>query len=218
MRSFLLLAAILPLAAFGAEAIPRIAVVDSKALFDGFKGTKESQDKYDKQVATWEQEVADKQKELANLKEKFEKQSLMLSEEKKKSLQADFMSKQADLQKLAQSLYGKDGRVVRENEKFTAPIIQKIRGVVQVVAKSEGYDFVFDKASGAVFYSAKDEYDITGKVLDRLNADYNSLNPTTAVPSAGSVPGTIAPSSSTAPGAASMPTMVPAPTNIPQKP
>ena len=174
MRSSILLAILLPLASFGADAIPRIAVVDSKALFDGYKGTKESQEKYDKQVASWEQEVADKQKELANLKEKFEKQSLMLSEEKKKNLQAEFMSKQAELQKLAQSLYGKDGKVVRENEKFTAPIVQKIRGVVQVVAKAEGYDFVFDKSSGAVFYVARDESDITSKVLDRLNADYNA--------------------------------------------
>jgi outer membrane protein len=184
MRS-LLLAALLPFAAFAADAIPRIAVVDSKALFDGYKGTKESQDKYDKQVAAWEQEVADKQKELATLKDKFEKQSLMLSEEKKKELQAEFISKQADLQKLAQSLYGKDGRVVQENERFTAPIVQKIRGVVQVVAKAEGYDFVFDKASGAVFYSAKDEYDITPKVLDRLNADYNSMNAPEPPPTTG---------------------------------
>jgi len=217
MRSFLFALA-LPFAAFGADAIPRIAVVDSKALFDGFKGTKESQEKYDKQVAAWEQEVADKQKELANLKEKFEKQSLMLSEEKKKSLQADFMSKQSDLQKLAQSLYGKDGRVVRENEKFTAPIIQKIRGVVQVVAKAEGYDFVFDKASGAVFYSAKDEYDITPKVLDRLNADYNSLNPVTPTQVPGAASSTKAPTSTTGSGAAGAPTMVPAPTNLPTKP
>lgn len=220
MRSFLL-AFVLPFAAFGAEAIPRIAVVDSKALFDGFKGTKESQDKYDKQVAAWEQEVADKQKELANLKEKFEKQSLMLSEEKKKSMQADFMAKQADLQKLAQSLYGKDGRVVRENEKFTAPIIQKIRGVVQLVAKAEGYDFVFDKASGAVFYSAKDEYDITSKVMDRLNADYNSLNPvtpTTLAPTpVGTTPGS-APTATPGFGAPGAATTVPAPTNLPTKP
>jgi len=173
MRSFLF-ALLLPLSVFAAETIPRIAVVDSKALFDGYKGTKESQDKYDKQVAVWEQDVADRQKELANLKDKYDKQSLMLSEERKKNLQAEFASKQADLQKLAQSLYGKDGRVVRENEKFTAPIVQKIRTVVQQVAKAEGYDFVFDKSSGAVFYTSKDEYDISAKVLDRLNADYNS--------------------------------------------
>lgn len=175
MRSFLF-ALLLPLSVFAAETIPRIAVVDSKALFDGYKGTKESQDKYDKQVAVWEQDVADRQKELANLKDKYDKQSLMLSEERKKNLQAEFASKQADLQKLAQSLYGKDGRVVRENEKFTAPIVQKIRTVVQQVAKAEGYDFVFDKSSGAVFYTSKDEYDISAKVLDRLNADYNSAN------------------------------------------
>jgi outer membrane protein len=212
MRSFLLAALLLPLASFGADAIPRIAVVDSKAIFDGFKGTKESQDKYDKQVAAWEQELADKQKELANLKEKFEKQSLMLSEEKKKSLQAEFMTKQADLQKMAQSLYGKDGRVVRENEKFTAPIVQKIRSVVQTVAKAEGYDYVFDKSSGAVFMS-RDDADITNKVLDRLNAEYNSLNPST--PAATPATGAAAPA---APGAAPAPTGFPAAAPVPSKP
>jgi outer membrane protein len=210
MRSFLFALLLLPLAAFSAETIPRIAVVDSKALFDGYKGTKESQEKYDKQVAVWEQEVAERQKELANLKDKYDKQSLMLSEERKRNLQAEFASKQADLQKLAQSLYGKDGRVVRENEKFTAPIVQKIRTVVQMVAKAEGYDFVFDKSSGAVFYTSKDEYDISAKVLDRLSADYNSANGTPAAPSK-------ATGTPSAPAGAAAPSTVPA-TPVPAVP
>ncbi|MEN9308352.1 MAG: hypothetical protein RL173_2284 [Fibrobacterota bacterium] len=168
-----------------AETPLRIAVVDSKALFDGFKGTKEAQDKYDKQVASWEQEVADKQKELANLKEKFEKQSLMLSDEKKKDLQGQFMAKQADLQKLVQSLYGKDGRVVKKNEEFTGPIIQMIRGVAQKVAKAEGYDLVLDKASGSIFYANREDIDLTGKILDRLNADYIGSSPAAPAPATG---------------------------------
>lgn len=163
-----------------AETPLRIAVVDSKALFDGFKGTKEAQDKYDKQVALWEQDVADRQKELASLKDKFEKQSLMLSDEKKKDLQTQFMSKQADLQKLVQGLYGKDGRVVKKNEEFTGPIIQKIRVIAQQVAKAEGYDLVLDKASGAVFYVSREDIDLTPKVLDRLNSDYVGANPVLA--------------------------------------
>lgn len=163
-----------------AETPLRIAVIDSKALFDGYKGTKEAQDKYDKQVAAWEQDVADRQKELATLKDKFEKQSLMLSDEKKKELQTQFMTKQADLQKLVQNLYGKDGRVVKKNEEFTGPIIQKIRVVAQQVSKAEGYDLVLDKASGAVFYASREDLDLTPKVLDRLNADYVGPNPTAA--------------------------------------
>lgn len=150
---------------------PRIAIVDSKAVFEGYLGTKEAQAKYDKQVAVWEQDVADRQKELQSLQEKASKQSLMLSEDKKKSLQAQFQQKQADLQKLVSTLYGKDGKVIKENEKFTSPIIQKIRTTVQVVAKAEGYDLVLDRATGSVFYW-KDDADLTQKIVDRLNADF----------------------------------------------
>lgn len=183
-----------------AETPLRIAVIDSKALFDGFKGTKDAQDKYDKQVASWEQEVADKQKELANLKEKFEKQSLMLSDEKKKDLQTQFMAKQADYQKLVQSLYGKDGRVIKKNEEFTGPIIQMIRGVAQKVAKAEGFELVLDKASGAVFYASREDLDLTQKVLDRLNADYVGSAPAvTTTPAAKQEPSTPAKSPAAAP-------------------
>ncbi len=150
---------------------PRIAVVDSKAVFDGYFGTKESQVKYDKQVASWEQEVSDRQKELQSIKAKYDKQSLMLSEDKKKKLRDQLQQKQADLQKLVNNLYGKNGKVLKENEKFTAPIIKKIRTTVQTVAKAEGYDFVFDRSAGAVFYW-KDDADLTQKVIDRLNAEY----------------------------------------------
>lgn len=181
MRRFLLA---LPLVLLGAVSVlaadgPRIAILDTKALFDGYKGTKDAQESYDKQVAKWEQEVADRQKELAGMKEKFEKQSLMLSDERKKDLSAQFQQKQADLQKLVQSLYGKDGKVAKTNEEFTGPILQKIRLSAQQIAKSEGYDFVLDKAAGAVFYVGSPDADITQKILDRLNADYVGGAPAT---------------------------------------
>jgi len=171
-RLFLALSLVIAAAGISFADGPRIAVIDTKALFDGFKGTRAAQESYDKQVAKWEQEVADKQKELGAMKEKFEKQSLMLSDERKKELAAQFQQKQADLQKLVQSLYGKEGKVAKTNEEFTGPILQKIRVSAQQIAKSEGYDFVLDKAAGAVFYVGNPETEITQKVLDRLNADY----------------------------------------------
>lgn len=188
MRNVFLSILALSISVFAADVAPRIGLVDTKAVFDGFKGTKEAQDRFDKQVAAWEQEVADKQKELATLKEKFDKQGMMLSEERKRNLQSDFMAKQADLQKMVQTLYGKDGKLVKENEKFTSPIIQKIRGIAQQVAKAEGYDLVLDRASGAVFYVGKEDWDLTQKVLDRLNADFLS----TEAPAAKDAPAAVA--------------------------
>ena len=59
----------------------RIAHVDSKLIFDGYKGTLKRQEEFDRQV---QMGTASKplQKELASIKERLDKQSLMLSDEK----------------------------------------------------------------------------------------------------------------------------------------
>ena len=59
----------------------RIAHVDSKIIFEGYKGTKNAQSEFDRQVAKWEQQANLLQKELAAIKERLDKQMLMLSDE-----------------------------------------------------------------------------------------------------------------------------------------
>lgn len=71
----------------------RIAHVDSKLIFDGYKGTKKAQEEYDRQVAKWEQQGNLLQKELSAIKEKLDKQVLMLSDEKKRELEAEYAKK-----------------------------------------------------------------------------------------------------------------------------
>ncbi len=148
----------------------KIAHVDSKLIFDKYHETKKAQKEYDKQVQRWEQEVADKQKELLALKDKLEKQSLMLSDEKKKELQADAMKKETEYRAFVEKVYGKNGDLLSKNEEFSGPIIQKIKKTVQDVANQEGYDMVLDRAGGAVVFWKKDN-DLTQKVIDILNKD-----------------------------------------------
>ena len=54
----------------------RVAHVDSKLIFDGYKGTKKAQEEYDRQVAKWEQQANLLQKELAAIKEKIDSLSV----------------------------------------------------------------------------------------------------------------------------------------------
>lgn len=154
--------------AFAAEL--KIAHVDSKLIFEGYAETKKAQSEYDKKVAKWEQEAADMQKDLVEMQERLEKQSLMLSEEKKKELEADFLKKKAEYQQFVSKIYGKDGRLFNENEKHSGPIIQKIKKTIQDVANQEGYDMVIDRAAGAVVFWKKDN-DLTDRVLDFLNKE-----------------------------------------------
>ncbi len=146
----------------------RIAHVDSKLIFDGFKGTKRAQEEYDRQVAKWEQQANLLQKELSFIKEKLDKQVLMLSDEKKRELEAEYSKKDAELKSFIDRVYGRNGELITENEKISGPIIQLIRKAVNEVALQEGYDMVVDRATGAVLFWKK-ENDLTKKVLDYLN-------------------------------------------------
>lgn len=146
----------------------RIAHVDSKLIFDGYKGTKKAQEEYDRQVAKWEQQANLLQKELASIKEKIDKQLLMLSDEKKRELEADYKKKDTELKTFIDRVYGRNGELISENEKISGPIIQLIRKAVTEIALQEGYDMVVDRATGAVLFWKKDN-DLTQKVLDYLN-------------------------------------------------
>jgi outer membrane protein len=147
----------------------RIAHVDSKLIFDGYKGTRKAQEEFDRQVAKWEQQANLLQKELASIKERLDKQSLMLSDEKKRELEADYAKKDTELKDFISKVYGRTGELISENEKVSAPIIQLIRKAVNEIALQEGYDMVVDRATGAVLFW-KNENDLTQKVLDYLNS------------------------------------------------
>jgi outer membrane protein len=129
----------------------KIAHVDSKIVFEKYT-------------------AAAKQKKLMEMKDRLEKQSLMLSEEKKKELEADFLKEKGEYEQFVQKVYGREGDLFQENEKFSGPIITKIKKTVQDVAGQEGYDMVFDRAADAVVFWKKDN-DLTQKVVDVLNKE-----------------------------------------------
>ena len=148
----------------------KIAHVDSKMIFEKYSETSKAQRDYDRQVQKWEQEAQTKQRELMEMKERLEKQSLMLSEERKRDLEAQFAKKRTEYEQFVQQIYGKDGMLYQKNQEISDPIIQKIKRTIQDVANQEGYDMVFDRAAGAVVFWKKDN-DLTQRVLDILNRE-----------------------------------------------
>ena len=112
----LLLTLLIPLVAGAAQL--KIAHVDSKIVFNGYKKTKTVQKEYDEQVSKWEQEAAKMQKDLTDMKERIDKQSLMLSPEKKKEMESKLLKKQSQYQQFVQKIYGRDGNLFQKNQEF----------------------------------------------------------------------------------------------------
>ncbi len=146
----------------------RVAHVDSKLIMEKFAGIQQAQQDYESQLALWEQRANILNKELKEIRERLEKQSLILSAEKKAELNEKLAEKETALKEFTQRIYGPEGEMVTENRKISEPLILKMRNAIYEVALQEGYDYVLDRSSGAILFW-RDENDLTQKVIDLLN-------------------------------------------------
>jgi len=157
-------------AATVARAELKIGFINSERIFAEYEGTKEAQEKFNKEVAKWEQEATERQKEMKDLKDQLEKQSLLLSSERKKELEDKLQAKMVEYQKFLQEKFGQEGEALKKNEDLTRPIVDKINKILEQIAKAENYDYIFDARVGGLVY-AKPGYDLTERVLAALNKE-----------------------------------------------
>jgi outer membrane protein len=153
-----------------ASAQMKIGYINIEDIFKNYAGTKEAQEKMDKEVAKWEQDASTRQKEIKDLKDQLDKQSLLLSAERRAEIEAKLKQKMQDYQDFLQTKFGNKGEVLAKNEELTKPIIEKINKIIEKIAKDENYDFIIDAHAGGVIF-AKPAYNLTERVLNILNKD-----------------------------------------------
>jgi outer membrane protein len=146
----------------------KMGFISSEEIFERYQGTKEAQEKFNKEVAAWEQEASERQKEIREMKDQLEKQSLLLSSERKTEIEEKLKQKMVEYQQFLQEKFGQQGDAIKKNEELTKPIIGRINKIIEKIAKEENYDFIFDTRAGGVVY-AKKAYNLTDRVLNQLN-------------------------------------------------
>lgn len=148
----------------------KIGFVNSEKIFSQYEETKVAQEKFNKEVAKWEQKASKNMKEIQELKTQLEKQSLLLSDERKKELQDSLRQKIMAHEKFVQEKFGQRGEALVKNEELTKPIIGKINKIIEKIAKDENYDFILDTRAGGLVYG-KDTYDLTDRVMKLLTKE-----------------------------------------------
>ena len=156
--------------AVSASAQLKVGYVNSEAILEKYEGAKEAGDRLTKEAAKWEQEASKRQNELKALKDQIDKQSLLLSAERKKELEDSLQQKYAQYQQFLQDKYGQKGEAYTKQAEYYKPIVEKINKIIEKISKEENYDFIFDARSGGFLYAAP-KYDLTDRVLMLLNKE-----------------------------------------------
>jgi outer membrane protein len=144
----------------------KLGFVRDERIKQEYKAWQKAQEQWDLESKAWEEEALAKQTELQDLIDEYEKQKLILSEEKKREKEAAIRAKQEALDAYTRQIYGPGGTAERKHAELLQPLLEKITKAIEAVAIEGDYDVIFTLQSGLGYI--KENYDVTDKVLKYL--------------------------------------------------
>jgi len=146
----------------------KIGYIDSMKLRTTYKEFADVQVKFDQEVAKWQLLADSLKKGVDSLQVDFDKQSLLLSEEKKKEKEHFIEQKKTEYTAFVNQTFGPGGKMEKLNTDLTKPILDKINVALEKIALENNYIMIFDAVNGNVAW-AKKGLDLTDMVLDALS-------------------------------------------------
>lgn len=144
----------------------KIGFVRDDRIYAEFTEWTRAQEMWETERKAWEDEAQAKETELQELLTDYDKQRLILSDEKKKEREAVIRTKREALDAYTKSVYGPGGSAERKEAELIEPLLTKIRQAMELVATENNYDVIFTlQGIGYI----KDQYDVTTLVIEKLN-------------------------------------------------
>jgi outer membrane protein len=127
----------------------------------GEKAMSQLQNKY----KGMKEELETKKKNLEEMRQDMQKQSMVLSQEAKRNKEVEFMKQSRDLQGLFQTY---QEQMKGEEDRLSKPILETLQEVLGEYGNDNGFAVILDtRNSGIVF--ADDTIDVTDEIISELN-------------------------------------------------
>jgi len=168
MKKLILFALIIALGATLYSQNIRVAYINSTRVMAEASETREAQRLFEIEREKWNSEIDDMSAEITRLESEYERRKLTLSPEGKQEAEAAIVAKMRERQTRVESIYGENGQAERVNNELLAPIMTRLREVLNTIAIDENYAVIFDASSSGIVW-AQERLDITQQVIIEMN-------------------------------------------------
>jgi outer membrane protein len=148
----------------------KIGYVDSKVILETIQDAKDAQTNLDNLVQKWKLELQQQNDSLILMKDDFEKKKLILTEKIRQQKEDEIKATEKRISDFRQGKFGESGEYFQKQSELMKPVQDRIFKAIQDVAKEGGYDFVIDRSSQLMLLYMNDKYDLTQKVVKKLEA------------------------------------------------
>ena len=147
----------------------KIGYVNSAKILQEYPDAIEANKKLDAIGKQWQAELERMSKDLQQRYEEFQKKEPLLKEDEKRTQREELVALEQKGYQFRQEKFGNDGELAVATDSLLRPIKQKVMKVIELVAKEEKIQFMFDRNEQIiVLLYGEPKYDYTNLVIDRL--------------------------------------------------
>ncbi|HMB92249.1 MAG TPA: OmpH family outer membrane protein [Rhodothermales bacterium] len=157
-----------------AMAQQKLAYVDSEYIFSKLPEFATMQQQLDRMAQEWQTELETQQREVDEMFQEYQARELLYTQEERQRKRDEIVRAEEELERQRMQYFGPEGEMFRQQEQLLKPLQERVLAVIEEVATTEGYDYVFDKSGDVLFLYARDEYDLSDQVLEELGIEIES--------------------------------------------
>jgi outer membrane protein len=148
-----------------ADDTTKIATVDMQKALQSVDEGKKAKSQLETEFNAKKKQLSAEETSLRKITEDFKKQAAVMSDEARARKQGEIQEKVAKFQEETQK---SQMEIQQKERELTDPILNRLRGVIQTIAKSRGYSTVLEKNDNVVLFSL-DKDDLTTEVIAAFN-------------------------------------------------
>ena len=135
---------------------------------DKLPDAQDAKQRLDVFVQEWQGELNKIENTWKTKYDDYEKRKLIMTDQARAELEAELVKLEKQISEYREKKFGTNGEMFQKQDELMKPVQNKVFSAIKEVAQEEDYDYVFDRSGDILLLYAKDKYDITVKVLNKL--------------------------------------------------
>jgi outer membrane protein len=146
----------------------KIGYIDSDAIMDNLPDVLDARQKLDASIQEWQTELNKLEADWKAKYDDYEKRKLIMTDQTRAETEAALVQLETQIAQYREKKFGTNGELFQKQDELMKPVQNKIFGALKEIAIAEDYDYVFDRSGDIMILFAKEEYDLTAQVLEKL--------------------------------------------------
>jgi outer membrane protein len=148
-----------------------IGYVDSDTIMENLPDAQDARQKLDALIQEWQSELDKLEGEWKSKYDDYEKRKLIMTDQTRAELEQELIQLEQQIADFREKKFGTNGELFQKQDELMKPVQNRIFKAIEEIALEDDLDYVFDRSGDIMLLFAKEEHDLTGRVLEKLKLE-----------------------------------------------